>query len=198
MNMISELEQMGLELTEEQKTSVREKFGEEVITSLEHSKKTKKIESERDAYRKQYEDAKELLDGFEGKDFDAITKERDEWKTKAEAAETQFREELQKRDYADAVSKAVEGIKFSSNSAKKAFIAELEADPLKMKDGKLLGFDDYVKSYKESDASAFVPEDDGNKAQFTQQMGGGGSSAVTGDPNKMDFSTYKKWRSQNQ
>ena len=37
------------------------------------------------------------------------------------------------------------------------------------------------------------------QAAFTTVMGAGSKSEpITGDPNKMDFATYKKWREQNQ
>ena len=197
MKIINELEKLGLEIPDDLKESITKKFGEDVITYFEHEKKIKKVEEERDTYKQNYDDAKALLDGFEGKDFDAITKERDDWKKQAEESEQKFKEEILKRDYSDAVEKAVEGLKFTSNSAKKAFVSELLSDPLKMKDGKLLGFDDYVKSYKESDKDAFVSEEDGERFQFTQQMGGSDNEIIKGDPNKMDFNTYKKWRNQN-
>lgn len=187
-----ELEKIGLD--KEQIESVMKMNG----TDIENLKKEKEtLISERDTYKTQYETAKATLDGFEGKDFDAITRERDDWKQKAEQAEKDFKQQIEDRDYADAVEKAAEGLKFSSKSAKKSFVAELMADRLKLKDGKLLGFDDYVESYKKDDESAIVTEAEDNQAQFTDQMGAGSTETVTGDPNKMDFETYKKWRSQN-
>lgn len=186
-------------LTKEQIDFVMAENGKDIKGLKTVQSDLTKAEADRDKFKSDYEAAKATLDGFEGKDFEAITKERDEWKGKAEKSEKDYREQLSKRDYSDAVKIAVEKIGFSSNSAKKAFIAELEADPLKIKDGKLLGFDDFVKSYKETDATAFKNEAEPGSAQFTQPMGSGGNSEpVTGDPNKMDFATYKAWRQKNQ
>lgn len=201
-NILEILKELEIEVPEDKEKSLTKKVSENYKTVSEHDKRVKKLEEERDQFEEQYKTAKETLNGFEGKDIEAITKERDEWKDKAEKAETEYKEKIASRDYSDAVSKAVEGLKFSSNSAKKAFVAELEADPLKMKDGKLLGFDDYVKAYQESDASAFVSEEDEknkeNAAKFTEQTSGSGNTeTITGDPNKMDFATYKQWRNQN-
>ena len=33
---------------------------------------------------------------------------------------------------------------------------------------------------------------------ITQRLNKSGSEPITGDPNKMDFATYKKWRQQNE
>lgn len=200
-NILEILKELEIEVPEGKEKSLTKKVSENYKTVSEHDKRVKKLEEERDQFKEQYKTAKETLDGFEGKDIEAITKERDEWKEKAKKAETEYKEKIASRDYSDAVSKAVEGLKFSSNAAKKAFVSELEADPLKMKDGKLLGFDDYVKAYQESDASAFVSEEDEknkeNAAKFTEQTSvSGNTEPITGDPNKMDFATYKQWRNQ--
>ena len=127
----------------------------------------------------------------------------DEWKEKAETAANEYKQKLEERDYKDAVDAAVKDLKFSSNSAKKAFVSDLMSDKLKMKNGMLVGFNDFVDAYKKEDATAFVDEqqkhDDDNSAQFTDHMTHQqqGTEPITGDPNKMDFDTYKKWRAQN-
>ncbi|MDD6202471.1 MAG: phage scaffolding protein [Lachnospiraceae bacterium] len=204
LKIIIELEKLGLELTDEQKESIKKSIGEEVYSKSEHEKKVEKVETERDGFKQRAETAEETLKGFEGKDFDTITKERDEWKKKAEAAEEDFKKQIEERDYKDAVEEAVKDLKFTSNSAKKAFMSDIMSDRLKMKDGKLLGFSDYVEAYKKDDASAFVDEKEeeqnNNAALFTDPMSKDQNhqEPVTGDPNKMDFATYKKWREQNQ
>ena len=71
LKVITELEKLGLELTDEQKESIKKSFGEEVYSKRELDK--------------------------------------------------------------DAVDAAVKDLKFSSNSAKKAFVSDLMSDKLKMK-----------------------------------------------------------------
>lgn len=41
-------------------------------------------------------------------------------------------------------------------------MSDLKDKGLKLEDGKLLGLDDYVKTYKESDPHAFADDDGGN------------------------------------
>ena len=216
LKVITELEKLGLELTDEMKESIKKNIGEEVYSKSELDKKVKKVEEERDQYKGRAETAEETLKGFDGKDLETITKERDEWKEKAETAANEYKQKLEERDYKDAVDAAVKDLKFSSNSAKKAFVSDLMSDKLKMKNGMLVGFNDFVDAYKKEDATAFVDDvsvridsmrqdyeqqkhDDDNSAQFTDHMTHQqqGTEPITGDPNKMDFATYKKWRAQN-
>lgn len=71
-----------------------------------------------------------------------------------------------------ALERKASGLKFSSESARKAFLTEAKAQNFAMKDGEILGFDDYVKAFKESDPSAILP--DGGMARF--------SASATGAP----------------
>ena len=42
MKIIDELEKLGLELSDEQKKSITKKFSEDVISNLEHEKKSRR------------------------------------------------------------------------------------------------------------------------------------------------------------
>lgn len=202
VKIISELEKIGLEITDEQKESIKKSMGEELYSKQELDKKIGKVEAERDNYKERAETAEGTLKGFEGKDFDEITKDRDEWKKKAEQAEQDFNAKIAERDKNDLLEKAFKDVKFSSESAKKAVMADIAAS-VTVKDGKLIGFNDLLEDAKKNDAGAFVDEQEQkseqNQATFTAPMGAGTKTEpITGDPNKMDFATYKKWREQNQ
>ena len=171
VKIISELEKIGLEITDEQKESIKKSMGEELYSKQELDKKIGKVEAERDNYKERAETAEGTLKGFEGKDFDEITKDRDEWKKKAEQAEQDFNAKIAERDKNDLLEKAFKDVKFSSESAKKSIMADIAAS-VTVKDGKLIGFNDLLEDAKKE--------------------------PITGDPNKMDFATYKKWREQNQ
>ena len=202
LKVITELEKLGLELTDEQKESVKKNIGEEVYSKGEFEKKVRKAEDERDQYKTRAETAEETLKGFDGKDFETITKERDEWKEKAETAKKDYEAKIAEREKNDLLKEAFESVKFSSESAKKAVMADIAAS-VTVKDGKLIGFNDLLEDAKKNDAGAFVDEQEQqseqNQATFTAPMGAGTKTEpITGDPNKMDFATYKKWREQNQ
>ena len=202
VKVVTELEKLGLELTDEQKESIKKSIGEEVYSRGELDKKVKKAEEERDQYKIRAETAEETLKGFDGKDLETITKERDEWRRKAESAEKDYSAKLAEREKNDLLKEAFEGVKFSSESAKKAIMGDIAAN-VSVKDGKLIGFNDLLEDAKKNDASAFVDEqaqqNEQNQATFTTPMGAGAKvEPITGDPNKMDFATDKKWREQNQ
>lgn len=200
VKVISELEKLGIELTEEQKENIKKSIGEEMYSKFEFEKKVKKTEEDRDEWKTRAETAEETLNGFDGKDLETITKERDEWKEKAEQAEKDYNAKLAEREKADLLKEAMKDIKFTSESARKSIMADMAAS-VSVKNGKLIGFNDLLEEAKKSDSGAFVNEQDDqnkdNQAVFTSQMGEGGNQQVTGDPNKMDFATYKKWREQN-
>ena len=201
VKVISELEKLGIELSDEQKEGIKKNIGEAMYSEFEFNKKVKKAEEDRDEWKTRAETAEETLKGFDGKDLDTITKERDEWKKKAEDAEAEYSSKLAEREKRDLLNEAIKDIKFTSESAKKSILAEIEAG-VSVKNGKLVGFNDLLEEAKKTDAGAFVNEQDEhnkeNQAVFTTPMGGTDTEEVTGDPNKMDFATYKKWREQNQ
>ncbi|MBD5543734.1 MAG: hypothetical protein HDR01_05710 [Lachnospiraceae bacterium] len=65
---------------------------------------------------------------------------------------------LYERDFADALKAELEGVKFTSEAAKKSVMADIKEAGLKLKDGKILGLNDLISQMKEKDASAFVDE----------------------------------------
>lgn len=101
----------------------------------------------RDSLQQRLNDANTKLEGYDP-----------EWKTKAEQARTDADNKIQTLEREYALKEQASGLKFSSESAKKAFMSDLVAKKLPVQEGKVLGFDDYVKAYKESDPGAFLSE----------------------------------------
>jgi len=195
MNILKELKNLGVEITDD----IKAKFdveGGEFVSTHEMEKKVKKVESERDDWKKKAEASEETLKGFEGKDFDGITKDRDAWKEKYETLEREAKEKAAADEKNSLLDEAFKDIKFSSKAAEASVRAKI-ADGVTVKDGKLIGFNDLIEAEKESDATAFLTEEDENMAQFGA-VSGKGDKPITGDPNTMDFETYRKWRAQNQ
>ena len=135
----------ALGLTDEQVQRVFAMNGEE-MNDLKANVDT--LKAERDAARTQLADANKKLEGYDP-----------EWKTKATQAQQQAEQQIAELKASHAAASAAAGIKFSSESAKKAFLADLKAKGLALQDdGTLLGFDDFVKSYKQADPGAFAQE----------------------------------------
>lgn len=171
-NILQIIADAKLEATDEQKAAIEAAVKENYRTVSDYEKQTRKVETltqERDNYKEQYDTAKATLDGFEGKDFDAITKERDEWKTKAENSEKDWKKKfedsekeyvakIEERDFNDALTKALSGEKFTSDFAKTGIIDMIKKKGLKREGEKILGLDDYMKELRESQKDAFASE----------------------------------------
>lgn len=87
-------------------------------------------------------------------------------------AKADYEKQLAEQAYDFAIKENSAKLKFSSNSAKKAFMSDLKAKNLSMENGKILGFDDFVNAYKEQDAGAFItdnpsPKNDEPKPSFS-------------------------------
>lgn len=135
----------ALGLSDEQVQRVFAMNGEE-MNGLKASVAT--LTAERDTARTSLADANKKLEGYDP-----------EWKTKADQARQQSEQQVAEMKAWYAATSAASSLKFTSDSAKKAFLADLNAKKLPLQDdGTLLGFDDYVASYKKTDPGAFAPE----------------------------------------
>lgn len=135
----------ALGLSDEQVQRVFAMNGEE-MNGLKASVAT--LTAERDTARTSLADANKKLEGYDP-----------EWKAKAAQAQQQADQKVAELKAGYAADSAASGLKFTSDSAKKAFLSDLKAKKLPLQDdGTLLGFDDYVASYKKTDPGAFAPE----------------------------------------
>ena len=173
-----ELKAQGL--TEEQISFVMAENGKD-LKKLQ--KENDNLTSERDTWKEKAEAAETTLKGFEGIDLETMQKELSDWKQKAAEAEKNAQAQLYERDFADALKTEFEGIKFSSEAAKRAIMAEVKESGLKLKDGKILGLNDLIGQMKEKDASAFVDDAQQKMARFTAPIKGTTGGALT----KADF-----------
>lgn len=129
------------------------------------------LTTERDTARTHLGEANKKLEGYDP-----------EWRAKAEKAENDAKAQVAELQNDFAAERAVSGVQFSSDSARRAFLSDLKAKKLPLQEGKLLGFEDYLKSYKESDPGAFAPE----KAAPTVTVGGKGKTPETSARSYLD------------
>lgn len=166
-NIMEILKSNGIEVPEDKVATINKAVAENYKTVSEVDKKTSKLETERDSWKERAETAEETLKGFDGKDFDTITRERDEWKKKAEDAEKEYSAKEAEREKQELLKEAFSEIEFTSESAKKAIMAQI-AEGVSVKNGKLIGFNDLLEDAKKNDASAFVT--DTNKSKITSAV----------------------------
>lgn len=172
--LIETLKSFGIEIPEDKQAEVKKALSEHYKNAGEVSKTLAKVEGERDAWKDRAETAENTLKSFEGIDPESIKGELASWKQKAADAEKEYNDKIYERDFADALKAALEDVKFSSASAKKAVMADIKGAGLKLKDGKILGLNDLLEQMKKDDASAFVDDDqeqaEQNQARFTTSL----------------------------
>lgn len=174
-NIYEILKGIGLEIPEDKKETFEKSLNENYKTVAEVdgiNGKLKKAEEERDTYKTKYDndiatrdndlaDLKKKLEdaGTDKNTIKQLTEDLSNLQSNYDTDKANWQKQLDDTKYDYAVKEKVAGLKFSSNSAKKAFMAELKENPLQMRDGNLTGFDDFVNAYKSNDADAFVKED---------------------------------------
>lgn len=153
------LSEFGIEITDDQKKDIKKAISENYKTIVEFQKKTGELESERDSFKEKYESADATLKTFDGIDADGMKKEIENYQSKLSETEDNYKKELYKRDFEDALMKQVESYKFSSEFAKKAVLDEIRNAELKLQDNRIYGLDEYIGTIKEKDSSAFINEE---------------------------------------
>ncbi len=125
----------------------------------ELKKENERLKTEKVGIETQLTEANSKIEGFKEIDINKIRAEVDEWKEKYETDTQKLKDSLSQKDYDYKINELTSGLKFSSNGAKRSFIEDLKAKDLKLENNTLLGFDDFVKSYQETDPSAFMQEE---------------------------------------
>ena len=187
--LIETLKSFGIEVPEDKQADVKRTLSEHYKNAGEVTRILSKVEGERDTWKERAETAEATLKSFDGVDVDGMKQSIADWKAKAEKAEQDAKEQLYQRDFADVLKTELESVKFSSEAAKKAIMAEIKEAGLTMKNGKILGLNDLLEQMKKEDASAFVDESQQkaqqNAARFTTSIQKG--SGTGGTLTKEDF-----------
>ena len=168
-----ELKALGL--NDEQVQKVFAMHGEDVNREKQAAAEAK---AQLTAAQSQLQEANRKLEGYDP-----------EWRQKAAQAQQEARQQLDEMKAQYAAGSAAAGLKFTSGSAKKAFLADLAAKKLPLQeDGTLLGLEDFVKAYQKADPGAFAAD------------GGSPSGKDGGDPPNRPGGTpreqFAEWFSQ--
>lgn len=174
-NMIEICKDFGIEIPAEKQAEFNKAVAENYKTSAEFEKKVNRLTEDLNAEKQRADDAVETLKGFEGKDFDAITRERDEWKRKHDEAVTSHQREQEEREFNAALESAIAE---SKGKNAKAIMALLDVDKLK-------GSRNQEKDIKAAlDAlrtdSGYLFDDNGGAPSFVDPNGNNGGA---GNPN---------------
>lgn len=85
-----------------------------------------------------------------------------------DTAKKDYEARLGKQSYEFAVKEFANSQKFTSNAAKKQFVNEMVSENLKMKNGTIIGADDFMKVYREANQDSFVVEQEETPEQQTE------------------------------
>lgn len=151
------------------------------IHSADIGKTRQGLETERDSYKKQLDEANTTIRSYKDMDIDGIKKSADEWKTKAEAAEA----ERQAFEHRTKLQAYVKGLNLRDDIYEAHVTKLLEDKGLKFDGDKLIGGDDVVQSFREAHADAFAPDK-------SEQAAGPTSGNAPGTMNGVEKRFYEK------
>ena len=189
---LKNLESIFPEITEEQTEAVSKLMEKQ---AEEHSAEIAKLQEQLSAANNQIKE-------FRSMNIEEIKASAAAWQEKYAASEKAWQEKLAGLKYEAAAKDAIADIKFSSNSAKRAFLSDLKAKNLTLEDNKLTGFSDFLNSYKESDPDAFAPEPQNNGNPYLPGVSAGVNLGNTEEMDMaqkafaergIDFSSTKKF-----
>lgn len=155
VNVVNELKKLGIEVSDEQKESLKKSMGEELYSKKEMEDKVNKASSESEQWKTRAESAEKMLEGLDGKSPEDILKERDDWKRQAEDSKKDYEAKIAEHEKDELLKEAFAEIEFTSESAKKAIMKDI-SESVSVKNGKLIGFSDLIEEAKKTDANAFA------------------------------------------
>jgi Phage minor structural protein GP20 len=165
-----ELEALGL--TKEQIDPIMALNGRDIE---KHKTAAETVKAELDAAKAQLVEANTAIEGFKKLDIDGIKKAADEWKLKAETAETAAKQQVETLRFDHALEQALAGAKVKDPVSVKA---NLKTDLLKLaEDGNISGLGEQLGKLKTE--KAFLFEDDKPAPQI---IAGGQTQTTVSDP----------------
>ena len=169
-NMIEICKDFGSEIPADKHAEFNKAVAENYKTVAEHEKKVNRLTDDLAAEKKRADEAVETLKGFEGKDFDAITRERDEWKTKHDNAVAAHQKEQEEREFNSILENAITDAK-GKNA--KAIMALLDMEKLRSSRNQEKDIKAELDSLRTD--SGYLFEDNGGDPKFTDPKGNGGT-----------------------
>lgn len=175
-NMIDICKDFGIEIPADKHAEFNKAVAENYKTVAEHEKKVNRLTDDLAAEKKRADDAVETLKGFEGKDFEAITRERDEWKRKHDDAVASHQREQEEREFNSILETAISEAK-GRNA--KAILANLDVEKLKSSRNQEKDIKNALDALRTE--SGYLFEDNGGTPRFTDPKGGGGAAGGSGN-----------------
>jgi hypothetical protein len=169
-NIIEICRDFGFEIPADKHADFLKAVNSEYKTVVDYEKKVNRLTEDLNAATKRAETAEETLKGFEGKDFEAITKDRDEWQRKHNELVETHKKETEEREFNEGLSAAITEAK-GKNA--KAIMALLDLDKLRGSKNQEKDIKAALDSLRTD--SGYLFEDNGGDPKFTDPKGNGGA-----------------------
>ena len=168
-NITTILSELGITVPEDKTADLNKAVAENYKTVVEFDKLNGKLTT----MTERATTAEETLKGFEGKDFDAITHDRDEWKRKHDELIATHQREAEEREFDESLTAAISEAKGKSA---KAITALLDLEKLRGSKNR----DKDIKAALDSlrTESGYLFEDNGGKPGFTAPGDGGNTGGT--------------------
>jgi predicted nucleic acid-binding Zn-ribbon protein len=167
-NIHSILSEFGIAVPDDKKAEFDRAVAENYKTSAEFEKKVNRLTDDLTAANQRADTAEETLKGFEGKDFDAITRERDEWKRKHDENEAAYKKANEKREFDELLTSSISEAKGRNTKAIMALLDIEELQASKNQQADIKAALDAMRT-----ESGYLFDDNGGAAHFTGDKTGG-------------------------
>lgn len=184
-NIHTILSEVGITIPEDKKADFDKAVAENYKTSAEFEKKVNRLTDDLAAEKQRADTAVETLKGFEGKDFDAITRDRDDWKRKHDELEANHKKEQEERDFSVAIETAIAEAK-GKNA--KAIMALLDTDKLRTSKNQNADIKSALDALRTD--SGYLFEDNGGKPHFSAPNGAGSPSGTSKPLGTLSMAEY--------
>lgn len=148
---------LGDDYTEEIDKKVSEKIGKDFVARADFNT----VNEEKKNLTGQLADRDKQLEELKKVDSAALQAEITRLQGENAQKDTDYKKKFAALEYDNAANAYAGTLKFTSELARKAFIAELKSKELKLDSGKLLGADEFTKTMREQNPTAFEPEKSG-------------------------------------
>lgn len=173
-NILKILSDLGISVPEDKHADLNSAVAKNYKTIVEHERKVTRLTEDLSAMTTRAETAEETLKGFEGKDFDAITRDRDEWKRKHDEAIEIHKREAEEREYNEDLEAAATAAKCRDL---KALTAHLDHEALRKSRNRKADMEAAINAQRTKRGYLF--EDNGGAPHFTGPKGNGGNNGGT-------------------
>lgn len=164
----------GLGLTDEQIQSIQAESGKEI---QKYKDENTTLKADNDNKQELLINANKEIDSYKSMDIDAIKQSAEDYKTKYETAENDYKAKIAEMELDNKLEKYVDKLNLKNDIYKKEVISRIKEKELKFDGDTLLGGEELVKGFKEQYEEAFV--DTKPKPTFADSTPGSSSGEIT-------------------